>query len=45
MLLCIQNELDVILAKDPFKCNQLAHYDVIEFVPSKASPELNFLIE
>ncbi len=36
--------LAAILEQDPFKQNNLADYEVIEFVPSKASDELQFLI-
>jgi uncharacterized protein YciI len=36
--------LDKIIAQDPFKRDGLADYDFIEFIPSKTSPELSFLI-
>lgn len=32
-----------ILKKDPFYKNQVAEYDIIEFVPSMTSEELEFL--
>ncbi len=38
-------ELEKILEKDPFKINNLADYEVIEFVPSKTCEELKFLRE
>jgi len=37
--------LNAILEKDPFKINDLAVYEVIEFMPSKTAPELDFLNE
>lgn len=37
--------LEEILAKDPFKKNELANYDLIEFVPSKTCDALKFLLE
>lgn len=37
--------LNAILEKDPFKLNDLALYEVIEFIPSKTAPELDFLRE
>lgn len=39
-----RHELDAILAKDPFKINNLANYDVTEFIVSKAAPQLAFLL-
>ncbi|WP_242202905.1 YciI family protein [Aestuariivivens insulae] len=36
-------ELEKIIEKDPFKSNELANYELIEFVPSKTCDELNFL--
>lgn len=33
-----------ILAQDPFRVNDLADYEVIEFVPSKTVPELESLL-
>ncbi|GGK15816.1 hypothetical protein GCM10007962_07590 [Yeosuana aromativorans] len=38
-------ELEKIIEKDPFKINELADYEITEFVPSKTSEELKFLIE
>ena len=39
-----RDELDRILEEDPFKFNNLADYDVIEFIPSKAIPEVDFIL-
>jgi len=36
--------LDGIIAEDPFKINNLAHYEMIEFIPSKVAPPLAFLL-
>lgn len=33
-----------ILAQDPFRVNDLADYEMIEFVPSKTVPELESLL-
>lgn len=33
-----------IIEKDPFKIHDLADYDITEFIPSKTSEELKFLI-
>ncbi|GAA3581536.1 YciI family protein [Snuella lapsa] len=40
-----KSELEKIIKRDPFKINELADYELIEFVPSKTSEELKFLIE
>jgi len=40
-----KSDLEEIIANDPFKKNELAHYELIEFVPSKTCNELRFLIE
>jgi len=40
----LREELERILAKDPFAVNGAAEYTVIEFVPSKASPEIACLL-
>ncbi len=37
-------ELEKIIEKDPFKKNDLADYELTEFVPSKTNDELKFLI-
>lgn len=37
--------LDAILARDPFAQHKAARYDVVEFAPSKAAPELACLLE
>ncbi len=39
-----ETKLMEVLDKDPFKQNNLADYDVIEFVPSMVCDELKFLI-
>lgn len=38
-----RSELEEIIAQDPFKQHELAVYELIEFIPSKTSAELNFL--
>ncbi|WFD09121.1 YciI family protein [Tepidibacter hydrothermalis] len=38
-----KEELMNILKKDPFYKNQVAEYDITEFVPSMTSKELDFL--
>lgn len=40
-----KSKLEKIIEKDPFKINELADYELIEFVPSKTCDELKFLIE
>ena len=40
-----REELDEILKQDPFNQNNLADYEVIEFVPSMSSKELSYLLE
>ncbi|WP_428740249.1 YciI family protein [Tenacibaculum sp.] len=40
-----KSELERIIEKDPFKINNLADYELIEFVPSKTSKQLSFLLE
>jgi uncharacterized protein YciI len=40
-----ESELKKIIEKDPFKINELANYEIIEFVPSKTCEELKFLME
>jgi len=39
-----RDELEGILAEDPFKKNDFGHYQVIEFKPTLAAADLNFLI-
>ena len=39
-----RSELEKILNNDPFKINNLANYELTEFVPTKTIPELAFLI-
>lgn len=38
-----KNEFEEVLAKDPFKINVVADYEIIEFVPTMTSKELDFL--
>ena len=38
-------ELKKIIEKDPFHKNELADYELTEFVPSKTCNELKFLLE
>lgn len=40
-----RNELEKVINKDPFHQNDLAEYDVTEFVPSMTSDELTCLLE
>ncbi|WP_044200813.1 YciI family protein [Flammeovirga sp. OC4] len=40
-----KTELLAILEKDPFHKNELADYDITEFVPSKTCDELKFLMK
>lgn len=40
-----KSELELILQQDPFKQNNLADYELIEFSPSMTCKELDFLIE
>ncbi|WP_057831183.1 YciI family protein [Colwellia sp. TT2012] len=37
-------ELESILASDPFHREKLAEFVVTEFIPTKTSPELSFLL-
>lgn len=39
-----KNELLEILSEDPFKKNNLADYDIIEFIPTKTCRVLEFLM-
>lgn len=39
-----KTQLEEIIEKDPFKHHDLADYELTEFVPSKTSDELSFLI-
>ncbi|MGY1495030.1 YciI family protein [Aeromonas dhakensis] len=47
ILACVSSRgmLDDILAEDPFMLNRVASYDIIEFVPTKTSPELSMLVQ
>lgn len=40
-----KNELLKIIAKDPFKINDLADDEITEFIPTKTCQELEFLTE
>lgn len=40
-----KSELEKIIEKDPFKKNELADYELTEFVLSKTCDELKFLME
>ncbi|MBL4643985.1 MAG: GTP cyclohydrolase [Flavobacteriaceae bacterium] len=40
-----KTELEKIIGKDPFKINELANYELTEFIPSKTCDELKFLME
>jgi uncharacterized protein YciI len=40
-----KKELLRVIAKDPFKVNDLADYELTEFVPSKTCEELAFLMK
>lgn len=40
-----RSDLEKIIEMDPFKSNELADYDLIEFVPSKTCDELKFLMD
>jgi uncharacterized protein YciI len=40
-----KSELEKIIEKDPFKVNELADYELTEFIPSKTCNELKFLME
>ena len=41
----VKSDLKKIIEKDPFYINELAEYELIEFVPSKTSEELKFLMK
>lgn len=40
-----RSELEGILEQDPFQKNELATYEITEFIPNKTVDQLNFLIE
>ncbi|WP_339916786.1 YciI family protein [Yeosuana marina] len=40
-----KSELEKIIEKDPFKINELADYEITEFIPSKTNEKLRFLLE
>jgi len=40
-----KSEVEKIIEKDPFKINDLADYELIEFIPGKAAEEMKFLME
>jgi uncharacterized protein YciI len=39
------DQLNSILAQDPFQKKNLAHYDIVEITPTKSSKALAFLVE
>ena len=36
-----RDQLDAIIAEDPFSQQRLAHYDIIEFKATRLAPDLN----
>jgi uncharacterized protein YciI len=40
-----KEEVEKIIAQDPFYQNGVASYDIIEFIPTMTSPQLDFLKE
>ncbi|MGR3808955.1 YciI family protein [Jiulongibacter sp. NS-SX5] len=40
-----KSELEKIVAEDPFHQNNLANYELTEFIPTKTCKELEFLVE
>ena len=38
-------ELDSIIQQDPFYTAQVASYEIIEFIPTKAAPELECMLK
>lgn len=40
-----KEQLQAVLNQDPFKKHNLADYEIIEFIPSKARPEFGMLVE
>ncbi|WP_320052930.1 YciI family protein [uncultured Acetobacteroides sp.] len=40
-----KQEVEKIVAQDPFNQNGVANYDIIEFIPTMTSPQLDFLKE
>lgn len=40
-----RDELDSIIAEDPFKINDLANFEVTEFIPNKTAEQFAFLRE
>jgi uncharacterized protein YciI len=40
-----KSKLLTVLEQDPFHLHNIAEYEIIEFVPSKTSKELEFLLE
>lgn len=40
-----KTELEAIIEQDPFRKHEVADYELIEFVPSKTSEALRFLVE
>ena len=40
-----KTELEAVLNNDPFKQNNLADFEVIEFIPNTTNKQLNFLMD
>ncbi|MCT2409528.1 YciI family protein [Chryseobacterium antibioticum] len=40
-----KGEVEQIIKEDPFYSNQIADYDIIEFIPSKYNKHFNFFIK
>lgn len=40
-----RKEVENIIEKDPFRINNLADYEITEFIPGKTSEELKFLMD
>ncbi|GAA3519309.1 YciI family protein [Aquimarina addita] len=40
-----KTELEKIINKDPFRINELANYELTEFIPGKTCHELKYLLE
>ncbi|WP_353149337.1 YciI family protein [Chryseobacterium sp.] len=38
-------EIEQIIREDPFYIHQIAHYDIIEFIPSKYNENFKFFIK
>jgi len=40
-----KDALNRVIDKDPFKLNNIAEYEIIEFIPSMTCESLNFLLQ